>query len=144
MNIPIKLLNKNASVPKRATEYAAGYDVSACISDEITIYPGGRTLIPTGISFALPECLVAMVCPRSGLAMKHGITVINAPGVIDADFNAEIGILLHNCGIEPYTVHPGDRIAQLVFTLHASPKWKFVDELPKTERGAGGFGSSGI
>ena len=143
MNIKIKLLNNKIMPPKQATEYSAGVDLQANLPDRVALHPGERRIIPTGIAIEIPVGLVGFICPRSGLAIKHGITVTNAPGVIDSDYRAEIGVVLENRGSELFWVNPSDRIAQMVFSMVCIPKWEIVDELSQTQRGEKGFGSTG-
>ena len=112
-------------------------------TNKVIIYPGGRALIPTGLKMALPIGYEAQVRPRSGLALKHGITVLNTPGTIDSDYRGDVGVVLMNCGTEPFEVLQGDRIAQLVIAKHEQAQFIPVDELNETSRGAGGFGSTG-
>ena len=131
------------ALPGYATEQSAGMDLLAAIEAEVVLAPGERRLIPSGIAIALPAGLEAQVRPRSGLALKHGITVLNAPGTIDADYRGEIGVILINLGREPFTIGRGDRIAQLVIAAHAQARWRVVEALDDSARGAGGFGSTG-
>jgi dUTP pyrophosphatase len=119
-------------------------DLRAHISEPITLQPLERTLVKTGLFMELPIGLEAQVRPRSGLALKKGISVLNAPGTIDADYRGEIGVILINLSSEPFTITPGDRIAQLVIAKHERAEWVEVDSLEETARGAGGFGSTGI
>lgn len=114
------------------------------VAKTIEIKPGGRCLIPTGLFVALPEGYEAQVRPRSGLALKQGITVLNSPGTIDADYRGEIGVILINNSLEPVRLHDGERIAQLVIAKHEQAEWEEVEELPSTDRGEGGFGHSGV
>lgn len=130
-------------LPTYATEQSAGMDLTAAMEEAIEIGPGERMLIPTGLSIALPEGYEAQIRPRSGLALKHGITVLNAPGTIDADYRGEIGVILINLGQDPFTVERGMRIAQMVIAQHSFVTWEVADQLDQTERGAGGFGSTG-
>ena len=130
-------------LPTYATEQSAGMDLTAALEEAIEIGPGERMLIPTGLSIALPEGYEAQIRPRSGLALKHGITVLNAPGTIDADYRGEIGVILANLGQQEFTVERGMRIAQMVIAQHAKVEWGVSDELDSTERGSGGFGSTG-
>jgi dUTP pyrophosphatase len=130
-------------LPEIATSAAAGVDLMAAIDDHVVIEPGQRKLVPTGLAIALPDGYEAQVRPRSGLAMRHGITVLNSPGTIDADYRGEIGVLLINLGQESFTVERGMRIAQMVVAPVARLEWREVTELPVSERGAGGFGSTG-
>lgn len=144
MDIKIKLLNDKMLPPKQATEYAAGVDLQANLEEKVCIHPGERKLILTGIALSIPVGLVGFICPRSGLALKHGISITNAPGVIDPEYVGEIGVILENRGDEDFWVNPGDRIAQLVFSMVCTPRWKIVKELDKTQRGSKGFGSTGV
>lgn len=130
-------------LPSYATEHAAGLDLCAAVAADVTLPPGGRTIIPTGYSIALPPGFEAQVRPRSGLAAKNGVTVLNAPGTIDADYRGEVGVILINHGTEPFTVTRGMRIAQMVIAQYTSVKWVETETLPETARGAGGFGSTG-
>ena len=136
--------DKNAALPAYATAGAAGADVEAFITTEITLQPGQRAKIPTGLVFEIPQGWEAQVRPRSGLALKYGVTVLNAPGTIDSDYRGGLEIILVNFGEEPYTVHNGDRIAQLVFAPAPQVHLESTDELACSERGAGGFGSTGM
>lgn len=131
-------------LPSYATAGAAGMDLSAANDRDITINPGARALIPTGIAIALPVGFEAQVRPRSGLALKKGITVLNSPGTIDADYRGEIGVVLINHGHEEFVVKRGDRIAQLVISRYDRVAWRQTETLNETDRGAGGFGSTGI
>lgn len=134
---------KDLALPAYATEHAAGMDLLAAVKEPVTLETGERALVPTGISIALPEGYEAQVRPRSGLAMKHGISVVNAPGTIDADYRGEVGVLLINLGWEPFVVERGMRIAQMVIAPYTRAQFSEVVELPTTARGAGGFGSTG-
>lgn len=131
-------------LPSYATPHAAGLDLLAAVWTEVVLEPRGRALIPTGIAIALPPAFEAQVRPRSGLALKAGVTVLNSPGTIDADYRGEIGVLLVNLGDHPYTVRRGDRIAQLVIAPFSRAAWAATDRLPPSERGHSGFGSTGI
>ena len=131
------------ALPGTATELSAGLDLLAAVEVEVTLAPGERRLIPSGIAIALPSGLEAQVRPRSGLALEHGVTVLNAPGTIDADYRGEVGVILINLGQEPFTIRRGDRIAQLVIAPHAQARWRVVEALDDSARGAGGFGSTG-
>ena len=131
------------NLPTYATEHSAGMDLSAAIEEAVEIGPGERMLIPTGLKIALPDGYEAQVRPRSGLALKHGVTVLNSPGTIDADYRGEIGVILINHGSEPFTVERGMRIAQMVVERHSTVSWEVVEDLDATSRGAGGFGSTG-
>ena len=132
------------NLPAYATEHAAGMDLCAAITNDMVIEPGKRSLVPTGLSIALPEGHEAQVRPRSGLALKHGITVLNSPGTIDADYRGEVQVILANTGTEAFTITRGMRIAQMVVATYARIEWQQVAELPESGRGAGGFGSTGI
>jgi dUTP pyrophosphatase len=130
-------------LPAYATEHAAGLDLMAAISEPVTIAAGRRVLVPTGIAIALPTGFEAQVRPRSGLAAKHGVTVLNSPGTIDADYRGEIKVILINLGEIGYVVEPKSRIAQLIIAPVTQIRWDEVESLPETGRGEGGFGSTG-
>ncbi|HUX50126.1 MAG TPA: dUTP diphosphatase [Spirochaetia bacterium] len=130
--------------PAYATEGAAGADLKARIGDEIVLAPGARTLVPTGVRLAIPEGYEGQVRPRSGLALRNGVTVANAPGTIDSDYRGELSVILVNLGSEPFTIRAGDRIAQLVIAPVAHALFSLKAGLSETVRGAGGFGSTGI
>ncbi len=130
-------------VPAYETAHAAGMDLMACIPADMELAPGKRAVIPSGFAVALPEGFEAQVRPRSGLAAKHGVTVLNAPGTIDADYRGEIGVILINHGETSFAISRGMRIAQLVVALVARVAWRETDVLTETDRGAGGFGSTG-
>jgi dUTP pyrophosphatase len=132
------------ALPKPATAGAAGIDLQAAVAEPRTLAPGARMLVPTGICMAVPLGCEAQVRPRSGLALKQGVTVLNSPGTIDSDYRGEVQVLLINLGQEPVMIERGMRIAQLVLARHELPRWELVDALPSTERGAGGFGSTGV
>lgn len=143
--IQIPIVNKSRhALPEYATEQSAGMDLRANIDAPVTLEPLQRALIPTGLFMALPKGYEAQVRPRSGLAIKHGIGVLNAPGTIDADYRGEIKIILVNLSSEPFTINDGDRIAQMVIARHETIAWQTATELSETERGAGGFGHSGV
>ncbi|MBI4969723.1 MAG: dUTP diphosphatase [Rhodospirillales bacterium] len=131
-------------LPAYATAHAAGVDLIAAVQADQVILPGGRALIPTGIALALPEGFEAQVRPRSGLAVKHGLTVLNSPGTIDADYRGEVRVALINLGQEPFTVTRGLRIAQMVVAPVTRVAWQESASLSDTARGAGGFGSTGV
>jgi len=131
------------ALPAYATEHAAGMDLCAAIDTPMTMQPGDHALVATGLAIALPPGFEAQVRPRSGLAAKNGVTVLNSPGTIDADYRGEIKAILINHGTEPFTIERGMRIAQMVIARHATVQWKEVTELSETARGAGGFGSTG-
>lgn len=141
----INIINRSAfALPAYETLHAAGMDLRANISETITLEPGQRKLIPTGLFVAIPVGYEAQVRPRSGLAFKHGITVLNSPGTIDSDYRGEIKVLLIHHGDVPFPVQPGERIAQMVVARHESVVWEPVVELESTERGEGGYGSTGV
>ena len=143
-NVEIKIINTSANaLPAYATGQSAGMDVRAHLTDSITLAPGARVLVPTGLRVELPEGFEMQIRPRSGLALKHGIAVLNSPGTIDADYRGEIGIILANLSSEPFVIAPGDRIAQMVIARYAHAEWISVEVLSETERGDGGFGHSG-
>jgi dUTP pyrophosphatase len=134
---------RDLPLPAYATAGAAGCDLHAAVEAPLEIPPGGRALVPTGIAIALPEGTEAQVRPRSGLALRHGVTCLNSPGTIDADYRGEVGVILANLGDAPFVVTRGMRIAQLVVAPVARVAWDELAELPATLRGAGGFGSTG-
>jgi dUTP pyrophosphatase len=133
----------SASLPTYATGASSGMDLYACLDDPIVLGSLQRALVPTGISIGLPEGFEAEVRPRSGLAIRFGVTVLNTPGTIDADYRGEIKVIVINLGEAPFEIKSGDRIAQMVFKSTAKARWKEVAALPESERGDGGFGSTG-
>lgn len=140
----VKIINKSRyPSPAYATDYSAGMDLKANIDQPVIMGSLDRTMIPTGLFIELPEGYEAQIRPRSGLAAKHGITVTNAPGTIDADYRGEICVLLVNLGREPFIINPGERIAQMVVARHERVEWEEVDSLAESVRGEGGFGSTG-
>ncbi len=140
----VKIINKSAfPSPAYATEMSAGMDLKANIQEAVLLEPLQRAMIPTGIYMALPEGTEAQVRPRSGLAAKFGISVLNAPGTIDADYRGEVKVILVNLSNEPFTINPGERIAQLVLAKYERIEWDEVESLDETDRGQGGFGSTG-
>lgn len=140
----IKIVNKsNHPLPHYGTEASAGVDLRANITDPITLKPLERTLVKTGLFIELPVGYEAQVRPRSGLAYKNGVTVLNTPGTIDADYRGEIGVILVNLSNENFTIENGERVAQMVIAKHEQTDWELVEELSDTERGSGGFGSTG-
>lgn len=142
--IQIPIVNKSRhALPEYATEQSAGMDLRANIDAPVTLEPLQRALIPTGLFMALPEGYEAQVRPRSGLAIKHGIGVLNAPGTIDADYRGEIGVIVVNLSNEPQTIENGERLCQMVVARHETVDWEAVDTLDSTQRGAGGFGHTG-
>ena len=141
----IKIVNKSKHpLPEYATPGSAGMDLRANIDAPITLAPGERKLIPTGIYIALPVSYEAQVRPRSGLALKHGITVCNTPGTVDSDWRGPVGVILINLGQEDFVVNDGERIAQMVIAKHETAEWDVVEELDETERGEGGYGHTGV
>jgi dUTP pyrophosphatase len=132
------------SLPAYETAHAAGVDLLAAVEAEMILPPGGRALVPTGLSIALPEGYEAQVRPRSGLAARDGVTVLNSPGTIDADYRGEVKVILVNLGDKPFAVTRGMRIAQMVVAPVSRLEWSVTDTLPETARGAGGFGSTGV
>ena len=145
MRIRAVLINRCGLIklPSAATSDAAGADLQADIEEPYVLQPGERHLFPAGFKMELPPYAVADVRPRSGLALKHGVTVLNSPGTIDADYRGEMGVLLINHGSEPFTIHPGDRIAQMLVGMVNQPVFQLVDKLSETARGEGGYGSTG-
>ena len=140
----VKIVNRSGRpVPAHATALSAGMDLRACLESPITLGPLERALVPTGLFIALPPGFEAQVRPRSGLAAKQGVTVLNTPGTIDADYRGEIKVILVNLSNMPFEIVPGERIAQLVVARHERVEWEETDSLDETERGAGGFGSTG-
>lgn len=140
----VRIINESHHpLPAYATEQSAGVDLRANLDEPITLQPMQRVLVPTGLRIALPAGVEAQVRPRSGLALKHGITVLNTPGTIDADYRGLIGVILINLGSEPFVINDGERIAQMVIARHEQAEWVLTDELDITERGDGGFGHSG-
>jgi dUTP pyrophosphatase len=143
--IEVKVINRGRQpLPAYATPLSAGMDLRADITEPVVLQPLERRLFPTGLFIALPEGYEAQVRPRSGLALKHGITVLNTPGTIDADYRGEVGVLLVNLSQEPFTIEPGERIAQMVIARHEQVTFQLVDALDETERGAGGYGHTGV
>lgn len=141
----VQIINKSHHpLPQYATPLSAGMDLRANITEPVTLKPLERTLVPTGLFMALPEGYEAQVRPRSGLALKKGITVLNTPGTIDADYRGEICVILINLSAEPFIINDGERIAQMVIAKHEQPDFIEVKALDETERGAGGFGHSGV
>lgn len=141
----INIINKSAhALPNYETIASAGMDLRANISESITLKPLGRAIIKTGLFIALPIGYEAQVRPRSGLAAKNGITVLNSPGTIDADYRGEIGVILVNLSNDDFTIHNGERIAQMIIAKHERADWIEVQELTETSRGEGGFGSTGV
>jgi dUTP pyrophosphatase len=135
--------NEDIELPRKMSELASGFDLYAAVQENLVLEPGKRCLVPTGFAIAMPAGLEAQIRPRSGLALKHGITCLNTPGTIDADYRGEIKVLLINLGEESFTITRNERIAQLVFQVVPEVELKQVDQLSETVRGAGGFGHTG-
>jgi dUTP pyrophosphatase len=145
INVPVEVLPhaRDLALPAYATEGAAGMDLVAAVGETVTIEPGGRALVPTGLKIAVPDGYEAQVRPRSGFAWKHGLVVPNSPGTIDADYRGEVAVILMNLGREPVRIERGTRIAQLVFAPVVRARWSTGAPLPPTARGEGGFGHTG-
>ncbi len=142
--LKVRIINKSKHpLPAYATALSAGVDLRANLSEPLTLAPLQRCLVPTGLYIALPEGYEAQVRPRSGLALKKGITVLNSPGTIDADYRGEICIILVNLSSEPFVIEDGERVAQMVIARHEQAEWEEVEVLDETQRGAGGFGHTG-
>ena len=140
----VKIVNKSPfPLPAYATEQSAGMDLRASISEPLTLNPLQRELVPTGLYIELPAGFEAQIRPRSGLAIKHGISLVNTPGTVDADYRGEIKVILVNLSNEPFTLNPGERIAQMVVARHEKVQWDEVEVLEESTRGEGGFGSTG-
>lgn len=144
MNINILKLNDNAFIPEYGTEHSAGCDLRACLTENIVMKPGEIAVINTGIAIQIPEGYFGMVCPRSGLAAKYGITVLNAPGIIDSDYRGELKEILINLSDKDFTIEHGMKVAQLIITPYQKVSWTETKTLNETSRGAGGFGSTGL
>ena len=143
--IKIQVVNRgHQQLPTYATAQSAGMDLRANLDAPITLHPMERRLIPTGLHIALPEGYEAQVRPRSGLALKHGLTVLNAPGTIDADYRGEVGVVLINLSTEDFVINDGERIAQMVIARHEQVDFVVVEQLDETERGEGGYGHTGV
>ena len=141
----VKVINRSRfDLPRYATPLSAGMDVRANIDEAVILRPLERAMIPTGLSIELPEGYEMQIRPRSGLAAKHGITVLNSPGTIDADYRGEIKVILVNLSNEPFVINPGERIAQMVIARHEQVEWCECEVLDETDRGAGGFGHTGV
>lgn len=141
----VKVINKgHQPLPAYATSQSAGMDLRANIDESIVLHPMERRLVPTGLHIALPQGFEAQIRPRSGLALKHGITVLNTPGTIDADYRGELMVLLINFSDTDFVINDGERIAQMVVARHEQIEFQLVDELDDTERGAGGYGHTGV
>jgi dUTP pyrophosphatase len=135
--------NEDVPLPQKMSAQASGYDIYAAVAEPVTLEPGQRALIPTGFAISMPPELEAQIRPRSGLALKHGITALNSPGTIDADYRGEVKVLLINLGQEPFIIRRNERIAQMVFQTVPAVRLEEVVELTETERGSGGFGHTG-
>lgn len=141
----VKVINKsNNKLPEYATSMSAGFDLRANLEEPVTLKAGDRMLVGTGLFIALEPGYEAQVRPRSGLALKKGITVLNAPGTVDADYRGEVGVILYNASKEDFVIEPGERIAQMVIAKYEQITWEQVETLDETERGAGGYGHTGI
>jgi len=145
IKVAIKKIRPGADTPFPCymTSHSAGMDLYADLAEDIALLPGSRVLVPTGISIALPDGYEAQIRPRSGLALKHGITLVNSPGTIDSDYRGEIGVIMINHGREAFIVKPGERVAQMIVARFARVEWQEVTELETTHRGEGGFGHTG-
>ncbi|MBO7466180.1 MAG: dUTP diphosphatase [Bacteroidaceae bacterium] len=145
MKTKVQIINRSKhALPQYATPLSAGMDLRANLDEPLTLQPLQRCLVPTGLFIALPEGYEAQVRPRSGLAIKKGITVLNSPGTIDADYRGEVCVVLVNLSAEPFVIEDGERIAQMIVSRHEQVEWEAVEELSATERGAGGFGHTGV
>ena len=134
---------QHLELPTRASSGSAGYDLRAAVDSRVVLEPGQRAIVPTGLAIELPEGYEGQVRARSGLAIKHGVAVLNAPGTIDSDYRGEVGVILVNLGSEPFEITPGMRIAQLVVAQVSTIQWRVTTAIDETDRGSGGFGSSG-
>lgn len=142
--VEVKIINNSGhSLPAYSTESSVGMDVRACLKEPVVLQPLQRALIPTGLRIQLPQGYECQIRPRSGLALKHGISLVNTPGTIDADYRGEIGVIMINLSNEPFTVNDGERICQMVVTRYSHTTWIPVEQLDDTERGDGGFGHTG-
>lgn len=145
MEVKVSIINRSHhATPSYSTPQSAGMDIRANLDAPITLQPGERRLIPTGLFIALPEGYEAQIRPRSGLAIKHGITVLNSPGTIDADYRGEVGIILINHSDKAFVIEDGERVGQMVVARYSRVEWNETDTLDDTERGAGGFGHTGV
>ena len=144
IKVAVKTRCSDLGLPARASEHAAGFDLRAAVDHPLVLAPGERALVPTGISVAIPPGYEGQIRPRSGLAIRHGIALVNAPGTIDADYRGEVQVIAINLGAEAFTIARGDRIAQLVIAPVLDVALEAVDELSETGRGSGGFGSTGV
>ena len=145
MSVKVSIINRSHhALPSYSTPLSAGMDIRANLEEPITLQPGERRLIPTGLFIALPEGYEAQIRPRSGLAIKHGITVLNSPGTIDADYRGEVGIILINHSDKAFVIEDGERVGQMVVAQYSRVEWNETETLNETERGAGGFGHTGV
>ena len=144
VTVQIRRLRDDAVVPRYMTDHAAGLDLCAALDEAVTLLPGGRILVPTGLAMAIPVGFEGQVRPRSGLALNKGVTLVNSPGTIDADYRGEIGVVMINHGESPFLINHGDRIAQLLIAPVTHATLQLVDSLNLTERGEGGFGHTGV
>jgi len=144
MEVNVKVLNPKATLPAYQTEHAAAMDIHACLDEPLTMQPLDRAIIPTGLAFEIPEGYEMQIRARSGLSIKHGITMVNGVGTIDADYRGELGVLLINLGKEAFVIEPDMRIAQLLITRYNRISWQLAEDLPETQRGLGSFGSTGF
>lgn len=144
MKVFIKLLHSGARLPEKMSKDAAGYDIYACLEENMIIEPQSVTMIPTGFAMSIPSGYEAQIRPRSGLAIKHGIGILNSPGTIDSDYRGEIKVIMFNFGKEPFTIENGMRIAQMIINKYESVAFEEVEELSSTKRGEGGFGHTGV
>ncbi len=143
--IAVNIINNSANqLPTYETAGSAGMDLRASLEEPLVLQPLQRAMVPTGIRIALPEGYECQIRPRSGLAAKHGITVLNSPGTIDADYRGEIKVILVNLSSEPFTINPGERVCQMVISRYSRAEWVLVESLDETERGSGGFGHTGV
>jgi len=143
INVKIKLLRSEASVPARATGGSSGYDIASGSTEPIVVPPGGYAVVPTGFALEIPRGFEAQIRPRSGLAAKYGIGILNSPGTIDSDYRGEVFIILFNTGKERFVVHPGERVAQMVFSGCEDATFEVTESLPDSPRGKGGLGHTG-
>ncbi len=143
--VKVKIVNRSGNQePAYATPSSAGMDVRASLKDPIVLQPMERVLVPTGLYIELPQGYECQLRPRSGLALKHGITLVNTPGTVDADYRGEIGVILINLSAEPFVINDGERICQMVVTRYSRVEWEAADTLADSERGSGGFGHTGV
>lgn len=143
--IKVKIINRSGfDLPAYETPSAAGMDIHAALKEPVTLKPMERTLVPTGLRIQLPQGYECQIRPRSGLALRSGISIVNTPGTVDADYRGEIGVIVINLSDTPFTINPGERIAQMVITTYSHVAWEPVDRIDETERGDGGFGHTGV